>query len=130
MDLQTPVKNSPRRSSVLALLLILLSTVGSSGTVAQKTSGGSKLVVSVTVPPICTVAVSPGQMSPTDAIAVSCRNLPESHPLPVVTEARPETAAPVITGTGTEVADMTGGPADSLEPVDSASLVAMVVINF
>jgi hypothetical protein len=123
------MKNRSPRSSVLAVLLLLLSTAGANATLAQKAGGGAKLMVTVTVPPICTVAVTPGQLSAAEAIAVRCRNLPDSHPQPVVTEAQPGPDATMVADDGSEVAETPESTADQSD-VDPVAPPAMVVINF
>jgi hypothetical protein len=48
----------------------------------------ARLTVSVTVPPICTVAIS--ESEPTEeAVVLQCRNLPDDHPEPRVEDAVP-----------------------------------------
>ena len=124
------------RSTLLALLLVLLSTAGSDVSRAQRANGAAKLVVSVSVPPICTVAVTPGQLSASEAVAVRCRNLPASHPQPVVTEATSATYAEVSTERRAEVVDASAAAIDPLDavgpidPVDAANAVSVIVINF
>jgi hypothetical protein len=103
-------------STVIPILVVLLSTASAGEALAQKpANGAAKMVVSVTVPPICTVAVTPGEWSADEAIDVQCRNLPADHPQPVVTNAMPASDA---------TAEVSEGSTASENPV------AMVVINF
>jgi hypothetical protein len=100
------VKNSPRRTA--AVVLVFLS---SAGLVAQKSGpGGAELTVSVTVAPVCTVAVTRDESSAHQAVAVRCRNFAISQPQPIISHMAIET-------TGEGSATFTEG-------------VAMVVINF
>jgi hypothetical protein len=109
-----PMKcNSP---SPTVLVLALLLTAGSTYVPAQRASGGAgKLVVTVTVPPICTVAVTPGEWSAEEAIDVQCRNLAADQPQPVVSDATVASDA---------TPEISGNSSASTDPV------AMVVINF
>ena len=79
---RVPVTSPSSRTA--ALTFALLSTAG---LVAQKPGGGgAELTVSVTVTPICTVAVKPGEQTAGDAINVRCRNLGANQPEPIVSE--------------------------------------------
>jgi hypothetical protein len=129
------MKHQRNSSTVLAILVVLLSTAGSDVSRAQRAGGGgAKLVVSVTVPPICTVAVTPGPVSAAEAIAVRCRNLPAAHPQPVVTEAMAD--ATMIAGRRPLIFEAPAGtvdpldPAQTIDPIGAANQVAMIVINF
>jgi hypothetical protein len=94
-------------SRTAALTFALLWTAG---LVAQKPGGGgAELTVSVTVTPICTVAVKPGELSAGGAIDVRCRNLAANQPEPIVSE------------TIIESIEETSAPADA---------IGVVVINF
>jgi hypothetical protein len=75
---------SPRS---IALALALVWTAGSAVVLAEKTASDTDLTVGVTIDPTCTIAVSPGEWSADEAVELDCRNLPESHPEPLVQEA-------------------------------------------
>jgi hypothetical protein len=90
---------------------VALALLSSAGLLAQKGGGGgAELTVSVTVSPICTVAVTPGEWLSDQAIDVRCRNFAAGQPQPVVTRT----------------------PLQATEDRPGASLEgpAMVVINF
>jgi hypothetical protein len=129
------MKRRTNVSTVLAILLMLVSTAGSDVSRAQRANGAAKLMVSVTVPSICTVAVTPGQLSASEAIDVRCRNLPASHPQPVVTEATAGDGG-VIDRTQPGILETMAAAAGSIEggsPIDFVATharVHMVVINF
>ncbi len=57
---------------------------GSGAVIAQKSGRDRRLTVSVTVPPICIVAVTPGERSADEAVDVQCRNLSEGQPEPQI----------------------------------------------
>ena len=105
------------KSTVVTILaLVVLSMASPAVVLAQRGSGGAgKLVVTVTVPPICTVAVTPGEWSAAEAIDVQCRNLADDQPQPVVSDV-------------SDVSDAT--PEISANSSAAANPVAMVVINF
>jgi hypothetical protein len=103
---QKSVKNPPRRTAALVLAFL-----SSAGLLAQKGgAGGAELTVSVSVTPICTVAIRHGEWRPEQAIDVHCRNFAVSQPQPVISQ------LPIRTSE------------DRPEPALDA--LAMVVINF
>jgi hypothetical protein len=75
---------SPRS---IALALALVWTAGSTAVLAGKTASDTNLTVGVTIDPTCTIAVTAGEWSADEAVEVDCRNLPDSHPDPLVHEA-------------------------------------------
>ena len=89
----------------------MLAFLSSVGLLAQKGgAGGGELTVSVTVTPICTVAVRPGEWRPEHAIDVRCRNFAVSQPQPVISQ------IPIT-------------PSED-RPDPALDALAMVVINF
>jgi hypothetical protein len=115
------------------VLAILVWGVVSAGVAfAQRANGASKLMVTVTVPPICTVAVTAGALSAENAIDVRCRNLPREHPQPVVSEAPVAMVTDnALVGTDAIVdgaAPRDANPDAGAEVADDP--VTMVVINF
>lgn len=94
----------------VALALALLVTAGSSAVLAQRSAHGrgTHLAVSVAVASICSVTVTPGEWSATEAVNVQCRNFSSNEPEPVVSET-------------TSVSENPGASADSVQ---------MIVINF
>jgi hypothetical protein len=86
-----------------------MSLAGPSAVHAQTTGRDHRLTVSVTVSPICTVAVTPGEQSADEAVDVQCRNLAEGQPEPEIDDAEP------AIGDGSTVSD---------------GSVRLVVINF
>jgi hypothetical protein len=75
---------SPRS---IALALTLVWTAGSVVVLTEKTAFDTNLVVGVAVDSACTIAVTPGEWSADGAVELDCRNLPDSHPEPLVHEA-------------------------------------------
>jgi hypothetical protein len=75
---------SPRS---IALALTLVWTAGSVVVLTEKTAFDTNLVVGVAVDSACTIAVTPGEWSADEAVELDCRNLPDSHPEPLVHEA-------------------------------------------
>ncbi len=76
---------SPRS---IALALTLVWTFGSVVVLTEKTAFDTNLVVGVAVDSAaCTIAVTPGEWSADGAVELDCRNLPDSHPEPLVHEA-------------------------------------------
>lgn len=66
------------------LVFALLSTAGLA---AQKGDPGANLRVSVTVAPICTIAVRPDDDAAGHGIELRCRNFAATQPAPLVTRA-------------------------------------------
>jgi hypothetical protein len=66
-------------------MLAIMWVAGSGAVIAQK-SGRDHLTVRVTVSPICTVAVTPGELSD-KAVDVQCRNLSQTQPEPDIAAA-------------------------------------------
>jgi hypothetical protein len=81
---------SPRS---IALALTLVCTAGSVVVLTEKTAFDTNLVVGVAVDSACTIAVTPGEWSADEAVELDCRNLPDSHPEPLVHEALPTAPA-------------------------------------
>ena len=94
-----------RSHRAIALAIALLSTPDLFA--QRRGGGGAEMTVSVSVTPICTVAVRPGEWSDR-AIDVQCRNLGASQPPPLVSHTASEAAGEVTS------------------PED----VALIVINF
>ncbi len=98
--------NPPHRTTAHARALLSSAALG-----AQKSGpGGAELTVTVTVAPVCTVAVTPDESSADHTVAVRCRNLSGSQPQPIISH----TAIGLTEG-------------ESAMPTNG---VAMVVINF
>ncbi len=76
--------DSPR---LVAFVLAFAWWAGSSAVHAQTSGRDHHLTVSVTVSPICTVAVTPGEQPDDEAVDVQCRNLAEGQPEPEVDDA-------------------------------------------
>jgi hypothetical protein len=77
--------HSPR----LVALVLALTWFAGSAVHAQTSGRDHHLTVSVTVSPICTVAVTPGEQTDDGAVDVQCRNLAEGQPEPEIDDAGP-----------------------------------------
>ena len=82
---RTATSEGVKYSRLLALL-VALAVISRSPAVAEQLSSRTddRLRIGVTVDPICTVVVTPGEWSADEAVDVACRNLPESHPEPSI----------------------------------------------
>jgi hypothetical protein len=93
-----------------------VSVLATPGLFAQRPGGGgADLTVSVSVTPICTVAVRPGE-SVDHAVDVHCRNLGSMQPEPLVTDDASAVRSQVSSSDDGEV--------------PSADAVRLIVINF
>ena len=86
--------NYPR----LLVLLVALAAISRSPAVAEQRSSRADetLTIGVTVDPTCTVAVTPGEREPAEAIGLACRNFREGQPAPLVLEAAPRDGHEVV----------------------------------
>jgi hypothetical protein len=80
---------------VLALLIVLACVARSPAT-AEQLKRAEALTIGVAVHPTCTVAVSPGETEPEEAIKLACRNLRQSQPAPLLLEAEPRDGHEVV----------------------------------
>jgi hypothetical protein len=66
-------------------LVVIVGAFSQSAAVAEQMRRADTLSIGVTVAPICTIAVTPGEWTADGAVNLACRNLPENHPEPLVT---------------------------------------------
>ena len=79
------------------VLFVVLSAMSTSAVAEQQSNRtDDTLTIGVTVDPTCTVAVTPGKREPEEAIRLTCRNLRENQPEPLILETAPRDGHEVV----------------------------------